>query len=385
MNSFIERFQSIIKSTITGFDRIVFKGTLLGLIRPEGVFKLLSHLGVKNTELKTWLLKQSSEICQHADKLASEHGYKVEHLNSYKIRKEELVHNTQESRQISEGLIGIWSCMETGNTYRAQFNPGASFPKISPYLVMCKHLYFYYDHPEYGFMNIRLQTWLPYHIQICMNGREMLFRSLEKAGIGFRCHRNKLLEIENESKAQQFLKEQVHLPWQSILDAFVPMVFPGMTDILGPYHSYYWTLWQSEWATDFICKSIRDPEPLIFDLQKHAFLTGTSERALKYLGQPIKKDGSPYKVFSHDVNSRNSGFHEGARVRHFVGSNSVKLYNEQNVIRVETTMNDPAMFKVLRHAAGESQDAPKKGVLFAKALQTSTCEQKYQMILTIVF
>ncbi len=47
--------------------------------------------------------------------------------------------------------------------------------------MKCKHLSFYLDHAQYGFMNIRLQTWFPYHIQICMNGREWLRRSLEQA------------------------------------------------------------------------------------------------------------------------------------------------------------------------------------------------------------
>jgi len=37
------------------------------------------------------------------------------------------------------------------------------------------------------------------------------------------------------------------------------------------------------------------------------------------------------------------------RIRHWVDKNSVKLYNEQNVIRVETTINDPGKFKVFRH------------------------------------
>jgi hypothetical protein len=360
MNSFANLLQGALKYTVTGFDRIVFKGTLLNLVRPEGVVKLLRTLGVRHTELKTWLLTQSSDICRNAERIAAEHDLKVEHLNSYKIRKENLVHNEQEVRQISEGLIGIWSCMETGHSYRARFDPGNTMPKLSPYQSLCKHLYFYYDHAEYGFMNIRLQTWLPYNIQICMNGREMLFRSLEKSGIEFTRAGNKLLDIGDVLMAQQFLDAQVNLPWQSILEDFVPLVFPSMENALGPFYKYYWTLWQSEWATDFICNSPQDAELIMPPLQKHAFLTGTSQRVIKYLGQPLRKDGQPYQNFSSEVISRNSGFYEGSRVRHYVGKNSVKLYVEHNNIRVESTINDPGMFKVMRHAAGESAEAPKK-------------------------
>jgi len=54
-------------------------------------------------------------------------------------------------------------------------------------------------------MNIRLQTWFPYHIQICLNGREWLRRALEKEGIKFFAHGNKFLYTEDYQKAQQLL------------------------------------------------------------------------------------------------------------------------------------------------------------------------------------
>jgi hypothetical protein len=66
--------------------------------------------------------------------------------------------------------------------FKARYDKTAGFPRLSRHWGKCKHLYFYYDHEDYGFMNIRLQTWFPYHIQIAMNGREWLRRSLEKLG-----------------------------------------------------------------------------------------------------------------------------------------------------------------------------------------------------------
>ena len=58
--------------------------------------------------------------------------------------------------------------------------------------------------------------------------------------------------------------------------------------------------------------------------------------------------------------SRVLDFQDGLRVRHWVDNNSVKVYTQQNVLRVETTINDPGMFKVYRHAQGESKRAPKR-------------------------
>jgi len=58
--------------------------------------------------------------------------------------------------------------------------------------------------------------------------------------------------------------------------------------------------------------------------------------------------------------SRVLDFHDGLRVRHWVDHNSVKVYNEFNNLRIETTINMPYMFKVYRRAQGQPSTAPKK-------------------------
>jgi len=58
--------------------------------------------------------------------------------------------------------------------------------------------------------------------------------------------------------------------------------------------------------------------------------------------------------------SRVLDFHDGLRVRHWVDHNSVKVYNEQNVLRIETTINAPNMFQVYRRAQGQPRDARKQ-------------------------
>lgn len=48
-------------------------------------------------------------------------------------------------------------------------------------------------------------------------------------------------------------------------------------------------------------------------------------------------------------------------LRHaWITGNSAKVYNEQNVLRIETTINMPAMFRVHRRAQGQPHTAQKK-------------------------
>ncbi len=217
-------------------------------------------------------------------------------------------------------------------------------------------------------MNIRLQTWFPYHIQICLNGREWLRRGLERKGVDFSVHGNKFLQIANYEEGQKLLDEQLNTRFTELLDGFSKRIFPGMEDILGPYLSYYWTLWQSEWATDLIFDTPDSLKSIMDSLLRHAHIIGTSRRVLRYLDRPVTKSGKPYASSNDSVMTRITGFHDGLRLRHWVDMNSVKKYNEQNVLRIETTINDPAKFKVYRHKQGQNQDEPKQRLPMRKGV-----------------
>jgi len=242
------------------------------------------------------------------------------------------------------------------------------YPQLQNYQTPCKHLYFYFDDEELGFMNIRLQTWFPYHIQVCLNGREWLRRSLEKNEIPFVAKGNKFLHIADYKQAQRLMDEQLDARFIELLNGFLPSVFPMMPDILGPYLTYYWTLWQSEWATDLIFESPDKLNPIMASLLRHAHMIGTSSRVLRYLDRPLTKADKPYARSSDDVITRVSEFNDGMRIRHWADKNSVKLYNEQNVLRIETTINDPGKFKVFRHKQGQSSDEPKQRLPLRKGV-----------------
>ena len=57
--------------------------------------------------------------------------------------------------------------------------------------------------------------------------------------------------------------------------------------------------------------------------------------------------------------TRVSLWHDGLRIRHWVDRNSLKLYNEQNVLRFEMTMNDPSAYRIYRHTEGKKEELKK--------------------------
>ena len=54
-------------------------------------------------------------------------------------------------------------------------------------------------------MHVRLQTWLPFTIQVCINGREWLARQMDCAGIEYEQQGNCFTSIEDVPRAQRIL------------------------------------------------------------------------------------------------------------------------------------------------------------------------------------
>ena len=127
----------------------------------------LGSRGVLNRDYKKWMLAQTEELVRSVDRYAREQcGRSITPLSTWRHDKEQLARKRQEQTGIDTGLIGAWSRLEGCWSYRANYCAEKGYPQLHRYTTQCKHLYLYFDHEEFGWMNVRLQTWFPYHIQI---------------------------------------------------------------------------------------------------------------------------------------------------------------------------------------------------------------------------
>jgi len=347
----------------------MLKGCIRPLMYADGAMDFLRSRKVLNKDYKEWAMAQSQQLIAGVEQMVTEQtGRGIIPIPSSRTRKEELAHRQQAELGVTQGIIGAWSCVEAGQSYRACFDREKGYPQLHWEEIRCKHLYLYMDHKDYGFLDLRIQTWFPYQIQIAMNGREWLRRQLEKGGIAHHRSGNKFLEIANIPAAQRYLDRQVTMEWPVLLDRLVPMIFPTRRQTLGSNLHYYWTVWQSEWATDLICQDATMARERMEELLRHALITGTSDRILRYFARPITPEGLPYARDPSQIVTRVATYHDGVRIRHWAGNNSAKVYNEQNVIRIESTINDPTAFKVMRRAQGESDKKPKRRLSMRKGV-----------------
>ena len=371
MKQLIKSFGDSIIGVTSGFDRIVFQGMIRPIMYPIGAMGFFDRRRIRFKDARKWVLEQTDRLVSAVEEWTQrECGGGIIYLPSSRTRKDVLARRRQRERRTTVGPVGTWSCVESASSYRLV--PAEGAPELRSVNTRCKHLYVYLDHEHYGFMSIRIQTWFPYRIQIAMNGREWLARQLAKAGIGFERQGNKILQVECFDAMQPLLDQQLRTNWCDLLDSFVPIAFPTITPTLGMDLSYTWNLWQSEWASDILFKDRHDLDEVLYAIVRHAFIGGHPERLLRYFGHPTKKNGQPRQNLGKAVKTNVVALDEGYRIRHWLGSNSVKMYNESNLLRIESTINDPSAFKAYRRKQGASPEADKHLLPIRKGVADTT-------------
>ncbi|MBC8423785.1 hypothetical protein H8E07_06640 [bacterium] len=351
MKTFVARFRSMITGVLSGFDRLVFRGTLLPLYRPGGMFFFLEDAGVRLLDFKKYVQDTSEQVKDAALREARDGGRPTRYLRSSGTDKKELARKLLAENPTDQGIVcalyGVEPC--TSFEYHRSADPKQRGLKLRP--RKCLHVYQYRLHPVFGPMNVRIQTWFPFNIQICLNGRDWLAQQLVAAGCDdFLRYDNCFTRLGDLELAQRLAKDQLATDWPAALTAIARSINPLHDAIFEPSPmDYYWSAYQTEWATDVM---FRDPAALAAlypALVKHATHHFASPDVMRFLGRKV------HGGFNGELTGSFKRRPEGVRVKHWLAGNSIKMYDKGgSVLRVETTIAQPRGFKVLR----PKQDEP---------------------------
>jgi hypothetical protein len=231
--------------------------------------------------------------------------------------------------------------VERGRTWYARGDRASRKLRLELDWGPCAHLYFYFIHPLFGLMHLRLQSWFPFLIHCCLNGREWLARQMSAEGLGFTQEDNSFSWLQDVRRAQELLDAQNRLCWKPHLDALVEQYHPTHQLIAAVLPlDYYWTVAESEHATDVMFKDRASLEQIYPGLVHHSVMSFGAEQVLGFLGR--KRAGEA------EVKTDRRRREPGVRVKHWVDENSQKMYDKGGNLRFENTMNNPARFKVYR-------------------------------------
>jgi hypothetical protein len=357
MKQFIKNHAEQIMGTLSGLDRLRLRGTIRWLATTEGMATFLGTMGVLLKDFKSYAQAITQQARGYAQQWAEETGRPFCYLASSRTSKEELAREWAERSRIEEGLIGIFRCVEPCWSYQVVRNRERKMLELRGGVAKCLHLYFYLIDRALGLMHLRLQTWFPFTIHLCLNGREWLARQLDARGIGYVRRANCLVDVEDFAVAQRLLDGQLRTDWPKLLNAQAERCFPQHQKLWGGRPlDYYWSAEESEWATDLAFRSPQALAALYPGLVRHGIETFSSGDVMRFLGRKTPVSGQVHGRFLGEVTSDVRRREEGVRIKHRLNSNSIKMYDKQgSVLRVETTINDARDIKVYRAVEGDPE------------------------------
>jgi hypothetical protein len=351
MECFLERHRDRVIGTLSGLDRILFRGILRSICYRDGMDRFLGAHQILYRDFGAFADGLTERIKVHALRVCQGLQRPYIYLESSTACKEEIAQKTLQEHPIAEGLICVLGCVEPCLSYQMRRNAKLKRLELASAQRKCLHLYFYYLDREFGLIHVRLQTWLPFSIQVCLNGREYLARRLAKAGIGFEQRDNCFRRIDDLPRAQRMLDDLMTRKWHRFFNLLARRVNPLLETTVGlDLRGYYWTIRQSEYATDVLFRSAQDLKAIYPALVAHALQQFTCQDVLRFLGRRV-----PTR-FHGEVTTHLQDRAEGVRIKHRVDENSIKMYDKQgSVLRIETTINNPRAFKVYRETTRNGQ------------------------------
>jgi hypothetical protein len=389
VHQFIKRHENDIHGVLSGFDRIRFRGTIRWFGSVRGVMSFLWELQVRLTQFTAWAKGLTQQIVDASEQIAAVAGRPMMYLHSSSVSKEELALAIAKADRVTEGLVCVFKCVEPCHTFKV--GPNAKTMKLELRQVpgKCSHYYFYYLHPQFGLLHLRLQTWLPFTIHVCMNGREWLARELRQRGIGFEQRDNCFVWIKNIAAAQNLADQQLRTDWSGLLDDLRRLFHPVHETMFGKQLlEIYWSADETEWATDVMFRSPAALARVYSGMVRHAMTAFGCKDVLKFLGRSPKIQYYRASDIAITLTTRP----EGTCVRYRLNRNSIKMYDKQGtVLRIETTINDPRDMKVLRPREGHPAETKtwqrlRKGVadLHRRAEVSQKSNERYMDALAVV-
>jgi hypothetical protein len=310
----------------------------------------LSSQKVLYKDFKPFVEKISNRVKEQAKQMAAAQQRPYIYLTSSQGSKEERAREIMERDQIKMGLICILACLEPCWSFGIRRDQQSKRLQLIKTERKCLHLYFYFADREFGLMHVRLQTWLPLTIQVCLNGPEYLAKQMTQAGIAYEQQRNCFTHIADFERAQALSEQLTTRNWTSFLQALARKVNPWL-DPRGELvlHPYYWTIREGEYATDILFTDTEALTAVYPALIDHAIKQFHSEDVLRFLGR--RNNSQPKGEVRTSLQRRV----EGLRIRHWVEENSIKMYDKAgSVLRVETTINKPKRFQVRRRKTNKA-------------------------------
>lgn len=335
-----ERYSNELDGVLSCYDRIVITGSLYPICYAQGMTSYLYRHGIRVFDYAKFAEPLRERLRENAETLAQANGIKIEFMRKKDFRKETRIQQILKECGQQPGLVHIIGAMEACSSYLPWHDKVTGKTYLKSGSSKCMTYYFYFMDEQLGLCYLRVPTWCPFRLQFYFNGHNWLANQLKQQGIACKMLDNAFVHIDDYARANQLANEFDVESLHQRLDEFAQQYCPVVTEL---NLTYYWSMMQTEYATDLVFKS-REPlqafYPLLLETLTHAVKPADIATFLER-----KLNGNYQGEMGNRFNKR----WIGTRIKHQMGPVSIKMYDKFNLIlRIETTVNNVAFFKQYR-------------------------------------
>jgi len=259
-----ETYADIIDGIINCYDRINIKCTPGSFGYPDGMAMFFSQISSRCFDFHKVFTPVTEAIKKNAERIATENGMEIEYINSVKaFRKDDKIADIIETRGEGEGLVKIYSQLETFKTYKPWTDKQTGRTGFKPDTTKRLVYYFYFIDRLLGLCFVKVPTIAPFIATVYFNGHGLLESKLKKENIAYKKRENAFIYIEDYERAQELSYkirvEDIHQALDIFMDRYCPL--PKEWNLKWNY-----TISQVEFAMDIIFKKQDELKPIYGDL-----------------------------------------------------------------------------------------------------------------------
>jgi len=358
MKLLTEQYADKIKGVISCYDRVVIQGTLPGFNYADGMTAFLKSKNIRIFDYPEFAKPLREQVRINAEKIAEKNKIEIQFVRKHNIRKESIIKDVLKNRGDHPGLVHILSAMEACQAYKPWHDKKSGRTYLRYTDGKCLHYYFYFIDKALGLCYLRVPTWCPFRLQFYFNGHSLLASKLVQKSIDFKLLDNAFVDIDNFDQAQTLANNLKVAALHKQLDAYARQFCPIIKDLDLSYH---WTIMQAEYATDIVFKHQRHLQMIYENLIRTAVHTVKPENIATFLGRKLHGN------YSDDMGNNYNIRLQGSRIKHHMGQASIKMYDKfQQVLRIETTVNNVTFFKHYREVVKRDGTTERKNAQMKK-------------------
>lgn len=328
-------------------DRLYLNGYIPSL-QTEGGLKgfLVGHRGWSFPS-PALLGQMTKDFVERVEAFISENALPVVHFQK-RERKDEVAKKMRRKHPRHGGVVFVGIAQE-----RAQAFKGSKKKKntqgfvdfdFSRQPVFVKHYYFYLDDEEFGEGFIKICTYFPFGLRICLNGHEWAKRQLQKKGIAFESLDNGFWQCQDPQRLQNICHRLGPQEIMSFLGRWQKRLpFPLNRQDRQAGYDYRLSIWQMEHSLTHVFERPVHGREFFEEVIRENLDLGRPERVQLLFNRRIQRN-TPGKfatrILTHGVSP---SLHIG-----YKRFDLKQYFKEGRGLRTESTINNTHDFGVQR-------------------------------------